>query len=156
MSLLGFLLFALSLLVVVYEQTVISSVMQEKLTQALHRQHIQGALTGLDQVCQPGHGLRGRLRAIENVSQLGQRLQSKLCFLYMFTSVPTHYLSLDDVEEEVRAAAAAQQMSQVQRLVQAFYLLLDLRRRTARRTPESKIKTRNGSLSNHQLESLII
>lgn len=48
------------------------------------------------------------------------------------------YLSLDDVEEEIWVAAAAEEMSETQRLIEAFYLLLDLRRRTTRRTPEQK------------------
>lgn len=51
-----------------------------------------------------------------------------------------HYLSLDDVEEEVWVAAAAKEMSQTQRLVEAFYLFLDLRRRSTRWTPEHKQK----------------
>lgn len=49
-----------------------------------------------------------------------------------------HYLSLDDVEEEVRVAAAAEEVSQTERLVEAFHLLLDLRRRSTRRAPEHK------------------
>lgn len=52
------------------------------------------------------------------------------------------YLSLDDVEEEVGVAAAAEEVTQTERLVQAFHLLLDLRRRSTRRTPEHKRKTR--------------
>ncbi len=50
------------------------------------------------------------------------------------------YLSLDDVEKEVWVSAAAEEMSQTERLVETFHLLLDLRRRTARRTPEHKQK----------------
>lgn len=46
-----------------------------------------------------------------------------------------HYLSLDDVEEEVWVAAAAQQVAQAQRLVEAFDLFLHLWRRSTRRTP---------------------
>lgn len=49
-----------------------------------------------------------------------------------------HHLSLDDVEEEVRVAAAAEEVSQTERLVEAFHLLLDLRRRSTRRTPKHK------------------
>lgn len=52
------------------------------------------------------------------------------------------YLSLDDVEEEVGVATAAEEVTQTERLVQAFHLLLDLRWRSTRRTPEHKQKTR--------------
>lgn len=45
------------------------------------------------------------------------------------------YLSLNDVEEEVGVAAAAEEVTQAERLVQAFHLLLDLRWRSTRRTP---------------------
>lgn len=51
------------------------------------------------------------------------------------------YLSLDDVEEEVGVATAAEEVTQTERLVQAFHLLLDLRWRSTRRTPENKQKT---------------
>lgn len=49
-----------------------------------------------------------------------------------------NYLSLNDVEEEVRVAAAAEKVSQPKRLVEAFHLLLDLRRWSTRRAPEHK------------------
>lgn len=57
---------------------------------------------------------------------------------YILGSFGGIYLSLDDVEEEIWVAAAAEEMSETQRLIEAFYLLLDLRRRTTRRTPEQK------------------
>lgn len=49
-----------------------------------------------------------------------------------------HHLSLDDVEEEVWVATAAKEMTEAQRLVEGFHLLLDLGRRSARRAPEHK------------------
>lgn len=52
------------------------------------------------------------------------------------------YLSLNDVEEEVGVATAAEEVTQTERLVQAFHLLLDLRWRSTRRTPGHKQKTR--------------
>lgn len=50
----------------------------------------------------------------------------------------SHYLSLNDVKEEVWVAAAAEEVSQPKRLVEAFHLLLDLRRWSTRRAPEHK------------------
>lgn len=46
-----------------------------------------------------------------------------------------HYLSLDDVEKKVGVAAAAEEMTETQGLVETFNLLLDLRRRPPRRAP---------------------
>lgn len=45
------------------------------------------------------------------------------------------YLSLDDVEQEVWVAAAAQQVAQAQRLVQSLHLLQDEGWGPARGTP---------------------
>lgn len=59
------------------------------------------------------------------------------------------YLSLDDVEEEIRVAAAAEEVTQAKRLVQAFHLLLNLRRRSARRTPEHNQKRESTNLAEH-------
>ena len=42
-------------------------VMQEKLTQTLHRQNIQGTFTGLHKFCQPSHRLRGTLEQQKQV-----------------------------------------------------------------------------------------
>lgn len=50
----------------------------------------------------------------------------------------SHHLSLDDVEKKVWVAAAAEEMTETQRLVEAFDLLLDLRGRTTRRTPKNQ------------------
>lgn len=58
----------------------------------------------------------------------------------MLGDVVLFYLSLDDVEQEVRAAAAAQQVSQAQRLVETLHLLLDEGRGSARGAPEGRAK----------------
>lgn len=57
LPLLSFLLPALTLIILLPRGCVICSIVKQELTQALYRQHIQGALTGLHQVGQPGHGL---------------------------------------------------------------------------------------------------
>lgn len=62
------------------------------------------------------------------------------------------HLSLDDVEEEVRVAAAAQEMSQAQRLVQTLQLFLDVWWRSAWWTPEmASIETDNDNCSQTSL-----
>jgi len=53
--------------------------------------------------------------------------------------VHSHHLSLDDVEKEVWVAAATEEMTKTQRLVEAFDPLLILRRRFTRRTPKQKL-----------------
>ena len=50
LSLLGPLLLALSLVLVLSGKVVVGGVVEEELTQALHGQHVQGPLAGLDQV----------------------------------------------------------------------------------------------------------
>ena len=50
------------------------------------------------------------------------------------------YLSLDDVEQEVGVAAAAEQVAQAERRVQGLYLLLDRGRGPARGSPGGKKK----------------
>lgn len=50
------------------------------------------------------------------------------------------HLSLDDVEEEIRVAAAAQEVSQTEGLVQGLHLILDLGWRSARWTPDHEQK----------------
>lgn len=57
---------------------------------------------------------------------------------FVLASLLGLYLSLDDVEEEVWVAAATEEVSQTERLVQALHLLLHLGRRPPRRTPEHK------------------
>lgn len=66
-----------------------------------------------------------------------QRVMAIVCASY--------YLSLYDVEEEVWVAAAAEEMAEAQRLVEALNLLLDLRWRSTRWTPEHKINTSSSS-----------
>lgn len=50
-------------------------------------------------------------------------------------SLTTAHLSLNDVEKKVRMATAAQEVAQAKRLVQAFHLLQDMWRRSARGAP---------------------
>lgn len=59
---------------------------------------------------------------------------------FVLSSLLVSYLSLDDVEEEVWVAAATQEVSQTERLVQALYLILDLGWRSARWTPDCEHK----------------
>lgn len=65
-----------------------------------------------------------------------------ISFCFAFSKLLFGYLSLDDVEKEVGVTTTAEEVTQTQRLIQAFHLLLDLRWRPARRTPEHRRKTR--------------
>lgn len=53
------------------------------------------------------------------------------------------YLSLDDIEQEVRAAASAQQMAQTQGLVEALHLFQYVRRWSPWGSPEHRSKPQN-------------
>lgn len=65
-----------------------------------------------------------------------------ISFYFAFSKVLFGYLSLDNVEKEVGVTATAEEVTQTERLIQAFHLLLHLRWRPTRRTPEHRRKTR--------------
>lgn len=65
-----------------------------------------------------------------------------ISFYFSFSKVLFRYLSLDDVEKEVGVTTTAEEVTQTERLIQAFHLLLDLRWRPTRRTPEHRPKTK--------------
>lgn len=159
-----------------------SGVMQQELAQALHGQHVQGALAGLHQVSQPGHGLGRGLQGTATLSscltpasappgltaralprntgpvqqlpgQCGPCVRGPLPATVSQCQgaeapggdpptpgyPPAPHLShsgtclpLDDVEEKVRVSAPTQQVPEAEGLVEAFYLVQDVRGRPPR------------------------
>lgn len=147
LPLLGLLLLALALLLLLRRGGLVGSIVQQELAQALHGQHVQGALAGLHQVGQPGHGLRrGLHRAASHGSlrfdlprPLPTHLPATCGALPWQPCVPRAHpasaplpqplrtrLPLDDVEKEVRVAAPAQQVPETEGLVEAFHLIQDV------------------------------
>lgn len=81
----------------------------------------------------PAQGRRSAA-ALENAPE--HHVQDSFVLSPLFIS----HLSLDDVEEEIRVAAAAQEVSQTEGLVQGLHLILDLGWRSARWTPDHEQK----------------
>lgn len=71
LSFLHSLLFALSFLLIINGRGVISGIVEEEFTQALNGQHVQGSFTGLDEISQPRHRLRGGLDGSKSEIQHG-------------------------------------------------------------------------------------